>query len=520
MIKNVIPLFLLFSCSKITSLLDSRYDETFDKNLNSSELNIIFSNNINGETHPCGCRQHPLGGLAQVNGMISELNKKAPSIYVDTGDTFFPSTRHPESVKRSLRYTANKIAEALDMLKLRYFVPGDQDFAEGVDFLEKLSKKVKFKFLLTNAAKNNPIKHIKYDHIKYAGTDYIFMGLSSPDLIFPPHNKLFNNPTVALENAIQKVKNDFDKPQIILLSHLGIKEDKILAAKFDNIRIIIGSHDQAFLQKLDTENKAVIAQTLSRNHYLGKLTIKASSGTSYDYKLLEMRDEVANLISPNPFIGWLEKYKNELAKIQKEENTSFLGNESNKRIATYQSCQSCHDTQFAFWQKTAHSLAFKTLMDAKAIENPNCIGCHSVAHNMPGGFTSPKDMIVSEDKIDTDKYLKELAKTLNFKKSVRKLATSKRKLFQDKWLKLDEKFKVTHNYGNVQCLNCHDHDPSHPMDITEEKPPNDYVKKCIACHTADQSPSWYHKNDKGIATKPNLEYFQEKIKEVSCPSSL
>ena len=98
---------------------------------------------------------------------MSEIATEGPYIYVDAGDTFFPSTKHPDSVRKSLRFTASKIAEALDLLKLRFFVPGDQDFAEGIDFLKEVSQKVNFKFLLTNASENNPIKSIKHELFKY-----------------------------------------------------------------------------------------------------------------------------------------------------------------------------------------------------------------------------------------------------------------------------------------------------------------------------------------------------------------
>jgi hypothetical protein len=106
--KYFLPLLLLLGCSKMTQVLDSRYDESFDKNYNSDTLGLVFSNNINGETHPCGCRQHPLGGLAQVAGAMYSFKQKLPIIYVDSGDTFFPSPKHPEDVKKIIRVYSNE----------------------------------------------------------------------------------------------------------------------------------------------------------------------------------------------------------------------------------------------------------------------------------------------------------------------------------------------------------------------------------------------------------------------------
>ena len=40
---------------------------------------------------------------------------------------------------------------------------------------------------------------------------------------------------------------------------------------------------------------------------------------------------------------------------------------------------------------------------------------------------------------------------------------------------------------------------------------------CIKCHTQDQSPEWYYKDNKGIATTLNKKYFAKQLKKVACP---
>ena len=85
-------------------------------------------------------------------------------------------------------------------------------------------------------------------------------------------------------------------------------------------------------------------------------------------------------------------------------------------------------------------------------------------------------------------------------------------------MKLDEKNEVTHNFANVQCLNCHDKAGDHPFEMDDVvKKTTDYMSKCLKCHTSDQSPSWYSKNDKGIATTVNKAYVSGIIKKIACP---
>ena len=117
----------------------------------SKRLSILFSHNINGETHPCGCRHHPLGGLTQVAGKMHQLGKdSAGLIYIDTGDTFFPSSKIPKTVESSTKFIARQLAWALDQQGLKFYLPGDQDFAAGAEFLKELGIENGFQFVIAN----------------------------------------------------------------------------------------------------------------------------------------------------------------------------------------------------------------------------------------------------------------------------------------------------------------------------------------------------------------------------------
>ena len=92
--KFLLPLVLLLSsCSLFISKVDE--GEAAKKSEKPANLSLVFSHNISGETHPCGCRNFPLGGLPQVAGLFHNLSENSEVFYVDTGDTFFPSSVIP-----------------------------------------------------------------------------------------------------------------------------------------------------------------------------------------------------------------------------------------------------------------------------------------------------------------------------------------------------------------------------------------------------------------------------------------
>jgi len=49
-------------------------------------------------------------------------------------------------------------------------------------------------------------------------------------------------------------------------------------------------------------------------------------------------------------------------------------------------CGICHEQEYATWQYTAHSTAFDTLVTHTANRRTDCIGCHVIGFEEPGGF--------------------------------------------------------------------------------------------------------------------------------------
>lgn len=513
-------LFLLISCDQFVKSTDGEYFNEY-KGSEKKDIQIIFSHNINGETHPCGCRNFPLGGLPQAYGVVKSEEKKSPTLYVDSGDTFFPSPIIAEFLLKSSKYTADKIAQALSMQGLAFMTPGDQDFALGAEFLAGLQKKHNLTFLLSNAKKDFKVPHKKLIHIKQGDIDLYFIGVLDPSLLKPEMRSSFVSPDQILKSAIEEIKkksSDKKTRRIILMSHSGLEVDRALAKQFKDIDWIIGAHSQSYLRFSEDVGTTQIGQVLSRNHFLGKITIPQVSQKKDKYEIIEARDETKDLIKKNPMISWLTVYKSELDKIQESEQNSIGVSATFDHLPTSKNCMECHTKQGEFWQGTAHSISFKTLIDAKAANNTTCIGCHSVGYKDAKGYLIPKKIVISDkEKFDITTYWSEFNSKIKLPgKSVRDLSSKERLGVAKEWAKHDTKFEVTHNFANVQCLNCHVQTNDHPFDTANKLKP-DYQKACLNCHTADQSPEWYTKDAKGLADKPNVDYISKKIKDVSCP---
>lgn len=525
-------ILILTSCAKVVQKIDAN---GFNPAASNQKLHLVFSHNISGETHPCGCRQFPLGGLSQVAGLFADLKKDGELLYVDTGDTFFPSSVIPQSMHQSLTFAANNLAVGLEKLGLKYFIPGDQDFARGMEFLKNLSEVRKFTFLISNLNDNNQLKNEKIAKVEMQNAKLFFIGLVNPEAINTKEAIFFTDVEKAMPeimNQLQAAGYNASNPfhRLIVLSHAGIDLDEKLAEKYPQIDWIIGAHSQSFLRFSRDVGNTKMVQVLSKNHYVGEVTIDLLAKKDADtYTLHEIRDELAKKLEPNPMTNFIDEHKAKLSEIQLKEQAemSFDYNPKKKantkvvtKFKTANSCIACHQAQGEFWQTTPHSLAYLTLINAKEENNLSCVKCHSLGLNDDRGFKTAKTIVQFEGKTPAE-YLTKLKAIAAPIKSVRQLSSEETKVHAKKWWELDREMKVKHNFANVQCLNCHTKGDEHPY--VQEKTDKvtrlaEMKNKCLSCHTRDQSPEWYEKDQKGLAKNIDNQVLDAKIKKMSCPS--
>ena len=518
-----ILIIFLASCSFFTDRFD---DAIWFPVKNKSHLSLFFSHNINGETHPCGCRHFPLGGLPQIAGKMAMIKKEHDLIYVDTGDTFFSSPTLPAPLKQSLIFAANNLARGLDLLGLNYFVPGEQDFAAGIDFLEVLSRKVNFTFLMANY-KGSSIKHKKWSVIT-RNTHHIYLiGLVHPRLLPSKYRNLFSSPSIALKETLQEIKKKGylkDNPfhRLIILSHSGMEADELMASKLPDIDWIIGAHSQSFTRRPVKEKNVRLVQVVSRNHYLGEVVFSMLGDKTQDsFNFHEIHDKLKDEIKPNPFFSFIDSHKEQMKKIQMEEQGFLSLPKSKDPMATASSCIECHKEQGEHWYKSHHALSYITLMKANEEKNLRCLKCHTVGLNDPRGYKRAVDLVRSSKKLPFD-YWKAFSKEIHFKGSVRDLSSRQTEKFARAWIEFDKRHGVTHNYSNVQCLNCHLKHPDHPFNTYSKEVSKSHKRelmrqKCLSCHDRDQSPRWYHKNQLSLAGKVDEKKLSSLIKKIGCP---
>lgn len=515
----------------LTSACDSqRSQPDFIHQIEGSDFALMFSHNINGETHPCGCHKFPRGGIAELYGLFHQRKSERPQFYVDVGDTFFPSPVLPENRLDSLSFTAQTIANGLDQLELRYLVPGEHDFALGPEYLRQLLEGRSFKLLLSNLKTPDFLPHHEWALIDTPKAKIYLLGLLDPLLLKPRVAAYFADPDEALKAKLELLERehglDLKNPEhyLVVLSHAGMDKDRGLAERFPQIDWIIGSHSQSFTQVPEQIGDTTLVQVLSRNHFAGEIRFQNEAP---QFVMHEVKDDLDEVVENNPVSALIEQHLKDLAAIQAQEQARLEAQVvvSDRPLATANSCLECHADQGLKWMQTPHAIAYHTLVLAGEPNNMSCIGCHSVGANDPNGFQTAKTMVIfDEEKKDAshEQYWKDFKTAFADVGRVQDLSGEKIQQLSQRWQELDRHHQVNHQFANVQCLNCHQQHPDHPFHIGDKKGPDarrtEITQSCLGCHTRDQSPGWYLKDEKGLAGELDQEVFDRAYKKIACPS--
>jgi hypothetical protein len=187
----------------------------------------------------------------------------------------------------------------------------------------------------------------------------------------------------------------------------------------------------------------VVLRYGTRGMSIGTISLElddANRITSYRHKVFKLTKSIPDATSTT---AWYTDYSNEVkANYHLLAEKRKVLESGNNVFAGAKQCAACHATAHDVWRKTKHAKAFSALEAVNKHFDPDCIVCHVVGFNKPGGFI---DLSVSGFLTD------------------------------------------------VQCESCHGAARTHVESGGRRKTPNsDWfpVQMCLQCHVGDHSPDF------------------------------
>ncbi|MBN2423855.1 MAG: metallophosphoesterase [Calditrichaceae bacterium] len=345
------------------------------------KVTILFTNNVNGELENCLCEDRPLGSLEKLVFQIQKIRESTDqAIVIDAGDFFTPFGE----VEKNLL-----ILEALDIIKYDALAVGDQEFAAGVRFFRNvIYPKVKQYQTINLELSGKSIGKPKIFKLK-GGTRIAVLGLINEQVFkyYTPDKVRgikVTDPVQALKTALPDIVNKADF--IILLSHSGIEEDRLLAEKFKDIDLIIGAHSQVKILHPEKVNQTYIVQTDGNGHYLGRIELKFSKAKTIEtFESLPVTIEIDLPNAPQIVkLAVKDNFKNLLVFINSQNIKIRIP--ENYLVESSQTCASCHSKEYTSWQKSVHAKSFKTLQNENKTRLLKCVNCHVSGFGREDGY--------------------------------------------------------------------------------------------------------------------------------------
>lgn len=266
---------ILFVLLFISSVCFSQ--ESSDPNI--KDVTILHWNDFHSRNLPYRVTKKDTDSTYYVGGagsMLGYLNKyRTPNSLILNGGDDFQGT--PIS---SLTRGKSQI-ELLNLYGLDAFVVGNHEFDYGELHLDSVLHEANFDVLSANVYLKSLQRTIGKPWVTKTvnGVKFGIIGLTALDLmtLTVPKNvtdvQMLN--TDSLINEGIKFCKDEKCNVIVLLTHIGLDNDKKLAEKFyKDVDIIVGAHSHTALFKPTIKNNVFIVQAGSYARYLGKLDLK------------------------------------------------------------------------------------------------------------------------------------------------------------------------------------------------------------------------------------------------------
>ena len=412
---------LIASCLVSAGCLGSR----------EKEITIIYSGNLNGELEPCGCAEESnQGGIKRRASMLKQLRAEKPDLFLISSGGLLKSD-NPQD-----RLTGEYILKGL--AKMGYDAIGVQwsDLAFGSDFIEE----IKLPWVASNWRGD---EFPAYKIVERAGVSLAFFAWldpkSSPGRQMKGSEKSVDNNPQVIRQAMAKAKAD---GAVTVLSTTLTLEEIRESISLEEVGILLVQSLNEKYKVPQRIGNTLVLQPGMRGMRLGRvdLTVKGNKIGDFSFEVIRLPASVPDDPELEKwYLEYLGRGKEDFMKRSRIRRARITGSSPYKGG---KACKGCHAAAYEVWSKSKHAGAYARLKSVNKDYDPNCIACHTVGFEKPGGFVNP-------------------------------IATT--------------------HLLDVQCESCHG--PSRAHAVSKGKKPVGHAgwapeKMCAQCHVGSHSPSF------------------------------
>ena len=234
-----------------------------------------------------------MGGAAYLAKRVKVLRseEKNPALLLAAGDM----------IQGNLWSNINRgqaVIELMNLMKFDAMVVGNHEFDFGRRVLQERIAQAEFPVLGANVKGVPGLKPYIIRQINGVRLGILGLTLEKTPEATHPHNVMgltFMSPVAAYRKYEKELKKQADI--IIILSHIGFAEDRLLAETVFGIDVIIGGHSHTKVLQPALAGRTVVLQAWEHGKALGVLDLTIDQGkiVAYEGRLEEIRPEAAHM---------------------------------------------------------------------------------------------------------------------------------------------------------------------------------------------------------------------------------
>ena len=227
-----------------------------------------------------------MGGISHLATLFKELKKENPNIViVSAGDDLMNRYFHV--------YKGKAILSLISDAGYDFYAFGNHEFDKGSDVLASALDGTKFTTLCSDLDVSNSALKGKcqpYEIREIDGVKVGFFSLIVENLLSSTSEKKVKPLADNVTNAKKMVKllKEKEATVIVLVSHIGYKEDVVLAKQVKGIDVIFGGHSHAYMKKIGRIGKTVIVNGGEQGSQVVKVDIPLDENNKALHKKVTM----------------------------------------------------------------------------------------------------------------------------------------------------------------------------------------------------------------------------------------
>ncbi len=265
------------------------------------KLTLLHSNDMHGDFLTEDVNGILVGGIALLSGYVQKVRSEEDNVlYAISGDMFRGSLIDSE-------YKGLSTIEIMNLLGPDVVTLGNHEVDYGLAHLLFLEKCAKFPIINSNMYIAQTHTRLFRSHLivePVSGMHVLFIGILTEETLSMTKRDPLIGQLINIEEAVDevgKICNAYRTEDIdltVLLTHIGIEEDKKLAALLDpswGVDMIIGGHSHTLLEEPVTVNGIPIVQAAVGTDQIGRFDIDIDMENncidSYTWQLIPVTPE-------------------------------------------------------------------------------------------------------------------------------------------------------------------------------------------------------------------------------------